>query len=65
MSLQHLGYIISLARDPMKKDISQPSERARVSAASADRATSFNLIEFQAVGAILLNLSLRKTKKPP
>ena len=36
----------------MKKDISQPSERARVSAASVDLATRFNLVdEFQAIGA--------------
>ena len=65
MSLERLGYIISLASDAMKKDISQPSDRARVSAASVGQATCFNLVELQAIGATLLNLSLRKTKKPP
>ena len=65
MSLERLGYITSLASDAMKKDISQPSDRARVSAASVDQATCFNLVELQAIGATLLNLSLRKTKKPP
>ena len=54
-----------LAGDAMKKHISQPSERARVSAASVDRATCFNLVELQAIGAMLLNSSLRKIKKPP
>ena len=49
----------------MKKDMSQPSERARVSAASVDRATRFNLVELQVIGTMLLNLPLRKTKKPP
>ena len=64
MSLKHLRYIISLASDAMN-DISQPSERVRVSAASVDRATHFNFVELQAIGAMLLNLSLRKTGKPP
>ena len=65
MSLEHFGYILSLASDAMKNDIPQPSERARVSAASVDRATHFNLVKLQAIGAMLLNLSLRRTKKPP
>ena len=65
MSLERLGYIISLASDAMKKDISQPSERARVSAASVDRAARFNLVELQAIEVMLLNLSLRESKKPP
>ena len=65
MSLEHLGYIIILASDAMKKDISQPYETARVSATSAARAACFNLVELQAIGAMLLNLPLRKTKKPP
>ena len=57
MSLEHLEYIISLAIDTMK-DISQSSGRARVSAANVDRATHFNLVELQVIGAMLLNLSL-------
>ena len=39
MSLEGLGYIISLASDAMKKDLSESSERARVSATIVDRAT--------------------------
>ena len=39
MSLEGVGYIISLVSDAMKKDISESSERPRVSAVSVDRAT--------------------------
>ena len=45
------------ASDTMK-DISQSSTRARVSAASVDRAIHFNLVELQVIGDMLLNLSL-------
>ena len=44
MSLEIFGYIISLAKDAVKNDIPQPSERARVSAASVGRAT--HVVEF-------------------
>ena len=52
MPLEHLGYIISLANDAVNKGISQPSKRARVSAASVDWATCFKLVELQAIGAM-------------
>ena len=39
MSLEGVGYIISLVSDAMKKDISESSERLTVSAVSVDRAT--------------------------
>ena len=65
MSLERFRYIISLASDAMKKVISHPSKRARVSAARVDPATHFNLVELYGIGAMLLNWSLRRTKKPP
>ena len=39
MSLEGVGYIISLVSDAMKKDISESSERLTVSAVSVDRVT--------------------------
>ena len=54
-----------LASHTIKKDILQLSERAKVSLASVDRATCFNSVGLQVIGAMLLNLSLTRTKKPP
>ena len=39
MSLEGVGYLISLVSDAMKKGISESSERPRVSAVSVDQAT--------------------------
>ena len=64
MSLKRFGYIISLASKAMKK-ISEASERLRTSATSLDQTTRFNLVELQVLGAMLLNLSLRRIKKSP
>ena len=63
--LEDFEHIISLASDVMENDISHASVRAKVSAASVDRATRFNLVEFQAIGVMLSNLSHKKTMKPP
>ena len=41
------------------------SVRAKVSAASVDLTARFNLVELQAIGVRLLNLSHRKTINPP
>ena len=57
--------IISFAIDTTKYDVSQPSDKANVSAAIVDLATRFSLIELQAIGATLLYLLLNRIMKPP
>ena len=56
--------IISFASDTAKYDVSQPSDKANVSAAIVDLATRFSLIELQAIGGTLLYLSLNRIMKP-
>ena len=54
MILRCFVNIISFAIDTTKYDVSQPSDKANVSAAIVDLATRFSLIELQAIGATLL-----------
>ena len=56
---------MSVIKFAMKNTVSHPSVSAKVSAARVGLVTRLSLIEFQAIGAELENLSHKNTMYPP